>query len=52
MAMKNAFYNLLQNYEKECFYELRESSLKDSYSIMSAIPNDLDYNFLYANKSN
>ena len=52
MAMKNAFYNLLRNYEKECFYELRESSLKDSYSIMSAIPNDLDYNFLYANKSN
>ena len=51
MAMKNAFYTLLQNYEKECFYELRESSLKDSYSITSAIANDLDYNFLYASKT-
>ncbi|MGM9645463.1 MAG: hypothetical protein ACI3XS_02065 [Eubacteriales bacterium] len=51
MAMKNDFYTVLENYQKECFYELRESSLKDSYSIASAIANDLDYNFIYASKT-
>lgn len=51
MAAKNAFYTLLQNYEKECIYALLESPDIDSFSISSAIANNLDYNLIYASQT-
>lgn len=51
MAAKNAFYNLLHEYEEGSIYELLQSSDINSFTLSSAIANNLDYNLIYASQT-